>query len=231
MLKYGLKFLGEIIVLCHKVDESWGYGQCQNKSGIFPLNYTHRLVTSKAEQDFPSNFDRSKIICTVKATMPLSAQIDGELSFDVGDNIAVIEIMSDGWAVGQIGSNSGSFPLSFTSYGEKPDDNRTSNVAISNTSVGLNCSGEVAKNSNDSVRAGFENSLKPLEGDCLKHLSLPEEAQTFAATHQRAEFETQMGTMLDKSEKSSLKYSSISSGSDSGYNSYNVKGMCLLVKS
>ena len=214
--------------MSHKVDESWGYGECHNRHGIFPLNYTQRLVTS--EPTSSAKVNDSKTLCTVTATMPLSAQLDEELSFEVGDEITVTEIMPDGWAIGQNGNQSGSFPLSFTSY-QTPEKWPKKDL-ITATNPAKPIVGDTSfKQSNvqstltdDALRT---SSLTPLDYDYSKHLSLPEEPPPILSHHEQSLRESNAGisTMQGRPNKSSLKgHASISSGSDSGYGSYSLKG-------
>ena len=51
---------------------------------------------------------------TAKAIMNLNAQLDEELSFSIGDEITITEVLDGGsWYKGCIGSNTGTFPASF----------------------------------------------------------------------------------------------------------------------
>jgi len=79
---------------------------------MFPLNYTEELFIHR---DTHCNGNALTLASSfVKATMPLEAQLDDELSFDVGDVIEIIEPLDEGWAKGRNGAMTGTFPLSFT---------------------------------------------------------------------------------------------------------------------
>ena len=214
--------------MSHQVDESWGYGECENKHGIFPLNYTQKLPISKLA-GVSAKLD-IKTLCTVTATMPLSAQLDEELSFEIGDVIEVSEIMQDGWAIGRIGNQSGTFPLSFTSYEQSVSSKTLTNVAspaIHHAENTFNQGNAFPQITDDAVRA---SSRAALNTGCSEHLTSFEKPQPILSVHEQLLTESVAGcsstlVTAERIDKSSTKnHSSISSGSDSGYGSFNVKG-------
>nr|XP_039264334.1 dynamin-binding protein-like isoform X2 [Styela clava] len=126
---------GDIIVLENKVNNEWGTGRSGNSNrGIFPLNYTAKLPSPKIDSFNKSSVrrkapvvplankikstkgmaDKSEVLGKAKAIMNLTAQLDEELSFQVGDEILITGVSDDGlWFDGKTGSESGSFPASF----------------------------------------------------------------------------------------------------------------------
>lgn len=91
-----------------------------------------------------------------RATMSLTAQLDEELSFVVGDEVVILEVMDNGsWYRGRLGSDIGTFPASFVQLlsplktnkakppvSDKPTNkylmNRTGNRHLSNESSPVN---------------------------------------------------------------------------------------------
>lgn len=138
MLKFDTLGLvsGDLILGLKMIDSSWWKGKIQDRIGIFPLTFVTKLISfsdddclyKPAEPDLeavgPCNYsvaaaqgfrqsENSRIIAKGKATLDLAAQLDNELSFKKGDVIDIICQVDDVFAVGQINSKIGQFPIAF----------------------------------------------------------------------------------------------------------------------
>ena len=211
-------FLGDVIVLSYKVDSSWGYGRCNGKEGIFPLNYTQTFETEYNEDIS----DRSEALCNVTAMMSLTAQIEGELSFEVGDQITVTKIMPDEWAFGYIGEQSGTFPLSFTSY-SKESKNSLPLTKLQEAKSSLNDHHAYLRDIKDKDGHSHTSSksvVKPLNNNCTS-FSVTKDQQLLTIKHEQPISQSKKPT------ESFINFDSCftnSTGLDSGYNSNDLKG-------
>ena len=219
---------GDLIIMHFKLDEAWGSGRCGRNFGIFPLNYTQRIVTSSTAAQLPSSIDGKNIICVVTATMRLEAQIEGELAFDVGDQIAVTDIMPDGWANGQLGSQSGTFPLSFTTYAKESKTCCLKDKPLSELLSGdeRKCDARTALShiTSDNQLISSANSEKPLEDAYPQHFPLTKAPQSYSGLDKQPMSETR-NTLPEANDNYSAKQGHCSiSSADSGYSSSNFKG-------
>ena len=111
------------------MDQNWWQGQVGHRSGIFPLTHVEEIQTSDSDlpprptavrqgQQQPSGAPPSPapdgtVLAKVRATMSLTAQVHGELSFNQGDIIHVTEVTDSDFGVGHCGNKTGSFPFAF----------------------------------------------------------------------------------------------------------------------
>lgn len=219
--------IGDVIVLSYKVDDSWGFGYCKGKKGIFPLNYTKKL--EEPDKELLINNNKQESTCEVTATMSLIAQIEGELSFEVGDRITISKIMPDDWAFGYIGERSGTFPLSFTSYelsskSVAPPSKLQGNKRYS--SDHHTCLKDIKDNDSHPLTS-ITSAAKPLDSNCSNFFSIPNDPQLISAVHDRTFTQSKSSVDSSFSAGSFFKTQSsfkTSAGLDSGYNSNDLKG-------
>ncbi|XP_070566747.1 SH3 domain-containing protein 19-like [Ptychodera flava] len=87
---------GDVVDIVERIDENWLVGTLDGKTGSFPSSY----VTSVLQK---------KVIA--KETFPAST--DGDLAFQKGDIITLLDKIDDNWWRGQLGDNIGIFPFNY----------------------------------------------------------------------------------------------------------------------
>lgn len=149
------------------MDDSWGKGCCQNKHGIFPLNYTQHLMP--IEQQLPPAMDENKILYSAVAIMPVTAQLDNELSLIVGDVVSVTEIVDEVWAKGIVGNTAGIFPITFT----EPLHKSSASLDQKTNSVPLNSSSNFSVSADTRIASRDKSAIGPdyKSGSHLKALN------------------------------------------------------------
>ena len=123
---------GDIIVGLQAVDTNWWQGQTGNTAGIFPITHVIELDVPTPARPVavpplplggahvpgaPQVQDDTKrsggVDAKVRATMDLTAQLDDELSFSVGDIITVTKIIDADFGIGECNGKVGQFPIAF----------------------------------------------------------------------------------------------------------------------
>lgn len=113
---------GDVIIIHKKTGDEWFEGELKGRVGLFPSAYVEVIEDSQGSQP-----EKTKI-STVEfgtALYEFTGSASDELSFTKGDKIEIIEVISDDWLRGRMGSREGMFPRTFVqlskeSVGDKP---------------------------------------------------------------------------------------------------------------
>ncbi|XP_078682711.1 uncharacterized protein LOC144917047 isoform X2 [Branchiostoma floridae x Branchiostoma belcheri] len=149
---------GDTIFLLGKVGADWYRGKCGKKEGMFPATYVNVV------EDLPWKQPAQEKADTIggprcKARFDFEGESEGDLSFEEGDVISLLERVGDEWMKGELKGKAGIFPLSFVEVIENlPIDTVTASSDGAVVNVLYDFEGE---NSDElSVKAG--NKLKVL---------------------------------------------------------------------
>ncbi|KAI8508452.1 hypothetical protein Bbelb_135510 [Branchiostoma belcheri] len=149
---------GDTIYLLGKVGADWYRGKCGKKEGMFPATYVNVVEDLPWKQ--PAQ-EKADIIRgpRCKARFDFEGESEGDLSFEEGDVISLLERVGDEWMKGELKGKAGIFPLSFVEVIENlPIDTVTASSDGAVVNVLYDFEGE---NSDElSVKAG--NKLKVL---------------------------------------------------------------------
>eukprot|EP00058_Branchiostoma_floridae_P026034 XP_002611524.1 hypothetical protein BRAFLDRAFT_63839 [Branchiostoma floridae] len=113
---------GETIFLLGKVGAEWYRGKCGKREGMFPATYVNIV------EDLPWKEPAQEKADTVrgprcKARFDFEGESEGDLSFEEGDVISLLERVGDEWMKGELKGKAGIFPLSFVEVVENlPQD-------------------------------------------------------------------------------------------------------------
>ncbi|CAH1268092.1 SH3D19 [Branchiostoma lanceolatum] len=103
---------GDTIFLLGKVGSEWYRGKCGKKEGMFPATYVNVV------EDLPWKEPAQEKADTIrgphcKARFDFEGESEGDLSFEEGDVISLLERVGDEWMKGELKGKAGIFPLSF----------------------------------------------------------------------------------------------------------------------
>lgn len=111
---------GDVVRIVERVGDEWLRGELKGRQGIFPVSFVEIIEDLPPEEDtasaaaaLPSK--ESKSDSMVKALYDFEGQ-DGELSFQVGDEIEVLQRVNADWLFGKLHGQRGQFPASFVSH-------------------------------------------------------------------------------------------------------------------
>ncbi|ELT98951.1 hypothetical protein CAPTEDRAFT_37274, partial [Capitella teleta] len=98
---------GDVISLEKSVGSDWMIGSLGNRSGLFPVNFV--------DQPMPEMPAAASALVgpRCRARFDYDGGEEGDLSFNAGDEIGLIERPSEEWLKGQLRGQSGLFPASF----------------------------------------------------------------------------------------------------------------------
>ncbi|XP_013774351.1 dynamin-binding protein-like isoform X2 [Limulus polyphemus] len=107
---------GDLIIGEYPLDSNWWHGQCNGRSGIFPLTHVWKLDMSSLKPTA-----KQKNVCfKVRIKMDMKAQLPEEMDLKKGEIITVTEVV-DKWYRGEGHGKSGMFPASFAIKLEETD--------------------------------------------------------------------------------------------------------------
>lgn len=104
---------GDTIVVHERLNADWLRGQLGKKIGIFPISYVNienldLIPICNDKKILSSNNDNY-----VKALYEYNSSVEGDLTFKLGDNIKIIEIISDDWIRGELNGVVGLVPMTY----------------------------------------------------------------------------------------------------------------------
>ncbi|KAJ8383200.1 hypothetical protein SKAU_G00039780 [Synaphobranchus kaupii] len=105
---------GDMVSMVERVDSDWFRGTCRGSSGIFPVNHVKTLSSA------PANGNKEELVAVAVSSGPrcvarfdYEAEQGDELSFSEGAVIGLKEYVDQEWVRGEIGGQTGIFPLNF----------------------------------------------------------------------------------------------------------------------
>uniref|UniRef100_A0A8C7X195 Dynamin-binding protein n=1 Tax=Oryzias sinensis TaxID=183150 RepID=A0A8C7X195_9TELE len=124
---------GDLIIITGQPEPGWFMGELEGRRGHFPEGFVELLgpLRSPREPVFLTEEEEQKDIFTEEqhieedglygvALYEFRAMEPGELDFDVGDRIRIVNTLEDGWLEGELQGQLGVFPHRFV----KIEDNR-----------------------------------------------------------------------------------------------------------
>lgn len=100
--------VGDIIIGLHQIDDFWWQGQRGTALGMFPVTHVMELEESRVLKHRSQSVHSAEQLFA-QALVDSVAQLDEELSFQVGDIISVTEVLDEDWYVGECRGKSGMF--------------------------------------------------------------------------------------------------------------------------
>lgn len=85
------------VLLHRRIDENWFVGECNNREGVFPINYVQMSVP----------------IAHPQCIAQYDFEEEGCLAFKKGTTVNFIRRVDQNWAEGRIGAKIGIFPIAF----------------------------------------------------------------------------------------------------------------------
>ncbi|XP_076037755.1 uncharacterized protein LOC143023129 isoform X2 [Oratosquilla oratoria] len=134
---------GEFVVGLNPVDESWWCGQCENRTGIFPVNFVWQINKEIIEED-ETGEKPVKMLARVKAS--IKAQLPEELDLYLGDIVTITHIVDKDWYRGESNGATGIFPSGFVEIIEEScttEDSSSSKIADFDMQLNQPCTVEV----------------------------------------------------------------------------------------
>ncbi|KAM3622995.1 uncharacterized protein V6R79_005775 [Siganus canaliculatus] len=107
--------VGDLVTMVEQVDGEWYRGTCRGSTGFFPTNYVKVLsgspkpIPEQKAKPPPAAVSGPRCV----ARFDFEGEHSDELSFSDGDVIRLTAYVGQEWARGQVGANSGIFPLNF----------------------------------------------------------------------------------------------------------------------
>lgn len=108
--------MGDAVTVLEYVDEQWWRGQANGHEGIFPADFVGKEqppmedVAAAVAADAPA---ADAGLGFVIAQFDFVAENEGDLSFNQGDRIQVLELIDDNWMRGALNGNEGILPVSY----------------------------------------------------------------------------------------------------------------------
>uniref|UniRef100_A0AC34PW85 SH3 domain-containing protein n=1 Tax=Panagrolaimus sp. JU765 TaxID=591449 RepID=A0AC34PW85_9BILA len=116
---------GEIIYITERVDDEWLKGECNFKTGIFPVNYVDipnlDSIPKKGKTGNPLADSFSKLSFKPKFVTALYNYCSGipeDLVFETGDVIQILEEVNGEWIKGSLDGRVGLVPLTYVERNE-----------------------------------------------------------------------------------------------------------------
>lgn len=100
---------GDLVDIVEKCTNGWWFCQCDSKQGWVPASYLEPLDTPEEPEESEPNYAGELYI----TTMAYQAEQEDELSVEVGEEVAVIHKLLDGWWVVRKGDETGHVPAMF----------------------------------------------------------------------------------------------------------------------
>lgn len=95
---------GELVMMHRKIDAFWYHGECNGRTGSFPITYIQVIVP------FPMPTALCKALYDFRMSAP---DEEGCLAFDKGAIISVHRRVDENWAEGRLEDRVGIFPIAF----------------------------------------------------------------------------------------------------------------------
>ncbi|XP_017284655.1 neutrophil cytosol factor 1 [Kryptolebias marmoratus] len=100
---------GDLVEIVEKSQNGWWFCQCETKRGWVPASYLEPLDGPEEAEEAEPNYE-GELHVTNQA---YKAELDDEISLNVGETVEVIHKLLDGWWVVRKGDETGYFPSMF----------------------------------------------------------------------------------------------------------------------
>ncbi|XP_072772448.1 SH3 domain-containing protein 19 [Nerophis lumbriciformis] len=122
---------GDIISRVEKVDSEWYRGCLHNSTGFFPVSFVQVLSEASSERKPEVKVSGPRCV----ARFDFEGGSSEELTFSEGDVIQLKEYLDQEWARGQMGVQTGIFPLNFVQVLEHLPQQQTTRIALPGMAV------------------------------------------------------------------------------------------------
>ncbi|KAF4078527.1 hypothetical protein AMELA_G00200220 [Ameiurus melas] len=107
---------GDVITLTEYVNDEWGRGSFNGRTGLFPLSFVQLVQESPARNPTPES--PASALCvgegqTGRVLYDFTPESEDELLLKVGDVVSSLEELDEEWFVGEIASRRGIFPKTY----------------------------------------------------------------------------------------------------------------------
>ncbi|KAK3519398.1 hypothetical protein QTP70_027527 [Hemibagrus guttatus] len=107
---------GDVITLIAYVNEEWGRGSLNGRTGTFPLNFVQLVQESPAKKSTPES--HAPVACvgegqTGRVLYDFTPESEDELCLKVGDVVSSLEEVDEEWFVGEIAGQRGIVPKNY----------------------------------------------------------------------------------------------------------------------
>uniref|UniRef100_A0A3Q3QYH2 Neutrophil cytosolic factor 1 n=1 Tax=Monopterus albus TaxID=43700 RepID=A0A3Q3QYH2_MONAL len=109
---------GDLVEIVEKNQNGWWFCQGESKRGWVPASYLEPLDGPDEGEDAEPNYE-GELHVTINA---YKAEQEDEISLELGDTVAVIHKLLDGWWVVRKGEETGYFPSMFLQKGGKREN-------------------------------------------------------------------------------------------------------------
>ncbi|XP_006824971.1 E3 ubiquitin-protein ligase SH3RF1-like [Saccoglossus kowalevskii] len=123
---------GDIIEVVSKLNDNWLQGTHNGVTGAFPSNFVTLLSNNTPKQ--------------VTAIEEFIATSNGDLGFQKGDIITVLDKVDDNWWRGQIGNTTGIFPVTYVQ--EHTSNNSQGDAALQTVKALQDVTGQLQEGTN-----------------------------------------------------------------------------------
>lgn len=106
---------GDLVEIVEKCTNGWWFCQCDTKQGWVPASYLEPLDTPDESEEAQPNYAGEQYVTTTA----YQAEQEDEVSLEVGEEVAVIHKLLDGWWVVRKGDETGHFPSMFLQSANK----------------------------------------------------------------------------------------------------------------
>ncbi|CAL8266074.1 unnamed protein product [Merluccius merluccius] len=106
---------GDLVEIVEKCTNGWWFCQCETKQGWVPASYLEPLDTPEESEEAQPNYAGELYITTTA----YQAEQEDEVSLEVGEEVAVIHKLLDGWWEVRKGDEIGHFPSMFLQCANK----------------------------------------------------------------------------------------------------------------
>nr|BAH03834.1 neutrophil cytosolic factor 1 [Sebastes schlegelii] len=97
---------GDLVEIVEKNQNGWWFCQCESKRGWIPASYLEPLDGPEEAEDADPDYEGELYVTTTA----YKAEQEDEMSLEVGETVAVIHKLLDGWWVIRKGDETGHFP-------------------------------------------------------------------------------------------------------------------------
>ncbi|KAH9256944.1 hypothetical protein BASA81_004765 [Batrachochytrium salamandrivorans] len=104
---------GDAVTVLEYVDEQWWRGQVNGNEGIFPADFVAKDQPPHEDPAVPAAVQEDAGLGFVIAQFDFQAENEGDLSFNQGDRIQVLELIDENWMRGALNGNEGILPVSY----------------------------------------------------------------------------------------------------------------------
>lgn len=116
----------DLVEIVEKNPNGWWFCQCESRRGWIPASYLEPLDKPEEDEDAEPDYE-GELYVTINA---YAAEQEDEISLELGETIAVIHKLLDGWWVVRKGEDTGHFPSMYLQNAGKKEKNMASRTNV-----------------------------------------------------------------------------------------------------